>query len=377
MARDPQKFKLGVFVLAGIAVLLGGIVILGAGKLFRESVTLYCYFDENVSGLDAGSPVSYRGVRIGEVAEVRLVRLEEGAMRPDAPIEVRCAIYPDLFGDQRELWVTQSEFEERVQVLVARGMRAAISWKDITGQKYIALDYFQPSEQPVPDLGIEPREPYIPTAQTATLADIQRDLATVASKLAHVDYEEISTRIVQLLEITTQRIESIDTQALAGHAEETLVAIRQLAENEDLHRAIARFDEIAEHAESVLERADELVHKPELDEAIADATASVRSMATTMSRIEQDVPRIVEKVESVVAEAEAALADADVPGTAGSLRGAADAVGEAAREIAGMRTDMQRARQEFGRASRSIDRLTRALSEDPGVLLRGRETGRE
>ena len=204
-----------------------------------------------------------------------------------------------------------------------------------------------------------------------------RDLATVASKLAHVDYEEISTRVVQLLEITTQRIEAIDTQAIAGHAEETLVAVRELAENEDLHRAIARFDEIAEYAERTLQRADELVHRPELDEAIADATASLRSMANTMSRVEEDVPRILERVEGVVAHADTALQEADVSGTAGSLRGAADAVGEAAREIAGMRIDMQRAMQEFGRASRSIDRLTRALSEDPGVLLRGRDNGRE
>ncbi len=242
MARDPRKFKLGVFVLGGLAVAIAAVVVLGAGKLFRESVTLYCYFDENVSGLDPGSPVSYRGVRIGDVEAVRLVRLPEGAMRPDSPIEVKCAIYPDLFGDADEFLVTQSEFSERIALVVARGMRASINWKDITGQKYIALDYYQPSEQPVPDLGIRAKSPYIPTAQTATLADIQRDLATVAGKLARVDYEEISTRVVQLLEITTQRIESIDTQALAGHAEETLVAIRRMAENPELRAAMSRLD---------------------------------------------------------------------------------------------------------------------------------------
>ena len=377
MARDPRKFKLGVFVLAGLALGVAMVIVLGAGKFFRESVTLYCYFDENVSGLEAGSPLSYRGVRIGEVQEVRLVQLESGSMRPGAPVEASCAVYPDLFGDEQELWVTQSEFDERVELLVARGMRASINWKDITGQKYIALDYYQPSEQPLPDLGVAPKQPYIPTAQTATLADIQRDLATVASKLANVDYEEISARVLDLLEITTQRVESIDVQALAGHAEETMIAIRKLAENEDLHAAIARMDEIALHAEGAMKRADELLGKPEVEQAIEDAAASMRSVAEITAKLERDIPEIVEKIEGVVDEAGATVADSDVPATAASLRGAADAVGAAARDIAGMRTDMQRALQQFSRATRSIDRLARALEEDPGAILRGKSTGGE
>ena len=90
MARDPQKFKLGVFVLTGIALLLGGIIVLGAGSWFRESVTMYCYFDINVSGLEEGSQIRYRGVNIGVVDDVRLVPTGDPAMGKQAPIEVRC-----------------------------------------------------------------------------------------------------------------------------------------------------------------------------------------------------------------------------------------------------------------------------------------------
>ena len=84
MARDPQKFKLGVFVLSGIALLLGGIVILGAGSWFREAVTMYCYFDINVSGLEEGSQIRYRGVNIGVVDSVRLVPTGDPAMGKQA-----------------------------------------------------------------------------------------------------------------------------------------------------------------------------------------------------------------------------------------------------------------------------------------------------
>ena len=377
MAKDPRKFKLGLFVLGGLTVLIVATVALGIGQYWRKNVTMYCYFDENVSGLDPGSAVSYRGVKIGDVNEVRLVQLPEGSMRPDAPVEVRCNIYPDAFGDEREFMVTQSEFSERVGVIVARGMRASINWKDISGQKYIALDYYSPSEQPVKDLGVKPKQPYIPTAQAATLEDIQRDLATVAHRLASVDYEEISARLVDLLEITTQRVEAIDVQALAGHAEETMVAIRKFVDNAELHAAMSRMDSISLHTENVTARMDELLSKPELESAIDNAAASMRSVAEITAQLERDIPEIVAKVEHVVDEAESAVVESDVPGTAGSLRGAADAVGVAASEIAGMRADMQRALQEFSRASRSIDRLARALEEDPGAILRGRQAEKE
>lgn len=373
MARDPQKFKLGVFVLTGVALLLAGIIVLGAGSWYRESVTMYCYFDTNVSGLDEGSQIRYRGVNVGVVENVRLVPTGDPAMGKKAPIEVRCSIYPDLMGSEEQFMVTQSEFEADLNTRIGQGLRVSLAIKDITMQKYLAIDYFVPSEQPIRDLGVETKSPYLPTAREASLADMQRDLASTLAQLARVDYERISHQVVDLLEITTQKIDALDTQALAGHAEETMLAIRALAEDDGLHAAIGRLDSISANAERAVVRVNELLAKPELDESIAGASAAVASLQNAAKQIEESIPRLVERVDTLLATADAELQESDLAGTTESLRGAADQVGSAAHDIATMRSDMQRAMLQFSRASRSIDRLARALNEDPAVMIRGRQ----
>ncbi len=374
MASDPHKFKLGVFVLSGLALLLTAIVVLGAGSWFRESVTMYCYFDTNVSGLDEGSQIRYRGVNIGVVDDVRLVSTGDAAMGKEAPVEVRCLIYPDLMGSEQRFMVTQSEFNDDVFTRVGQGLRVSLAIKDITMQKYLAIDYFPPGEQPIPDMGVPIKTPYLPTAREASLADMQRDLASALSQLARVDYEKISAQIVDLLEITTHKIDSIDTQALAGHAEEAMLAIRALAEDPGLHAAVGRLDVISARAESAVTRMDELLAKPELDAVIDDAAATIRSLQATATSIEESIPRIVDRVDQLLATADLELQKSDLAGTTESLRGAAGEVGQAASDIANMRADLQRAMLQFGRASRSIDRLARSLDEDPGVLIRGRRS---
>ncbi len=372
MARDAHKFKLGVFVLSGLALLLGGIVVLGAGSWFRESVTMYCYFDTNVSGLDEGSQIRYRGVNVGVVDDVRLVSTGDPAMGKKAPIEVRCLIYPDLMGSESRFMVTQSEFNADLQTRVGQGLRVSLAIKDITMQKYLAIDYFRPSEQPIPDMGVPTKQPYLPTAQEASLADMQRDLASTLAQLARVDYEKMSAQIVDLLEITTHKIESIDTQALSGHAEEAMIAVRRLAEDPGLHAAIGRLDSISARAESAVTRVDDLLSKPELEAVIDDAAATIRSLQATARSIEESIPQLVERVDQLLATADLELQKSDLAGTTESLRLAAGEVGDGAADIARMRSDLQRAMLQFGRASRSIDRLARSLDEDPGALIRGR-----
>ncbi len=377
MARDPLKFKLGVFVLSGLVLLVAGILAIGAGEWYRESVPVFCYFEENVSGLDQGSPVRYRGVTIGVVREVKLVQRSVGSMRPDAPIQVTCVIYPDQIGSVRSLWSMGDDAANQIEVSVSGGLRASLGVKDITLQKYIALEHFPLAEQPIPILGFEPRRPWIPTAQEATFQDMQRDLASTLAQLARVNYEDISVRILDLLDVTTQRIEAIDTQALAGHAEETLVAVRRLAEDPALRRVIDRLDSVALHADSAMTRIDEMVQRGQFDEVATNLAEASRSLAATSKRLESDIPRLLEGVDDLVATAERTVEGSRVPETAESLRGAADAVGGAARNLSAMREDLRRTLRDFSQASRSVGRLARYLEENPESVLSGRPSGEE
>ena len=68
------QLRVGLLVLAGIAVLVGLIFLMSStsGGVFARKLTLRCYF-ENAAGLKNGAPVTLEGVTIGNVVKVRVV----------------------------------------------------------------------------------------------------------------------------------------------------------------------------------------------------------------------------------------------------------------------------------------------------------------
>jgi len=64
---NPNYFRLGLFVLAAIGVLVAVVLIFGSGQLFKKSFVIETYIKQSVTGLDTGASVRFRGVKIGQV----------------------------------------------------------------------------------------------------------------------------------------------------------------------------------------------------------------------------------------------------------------------------------------------------------------------
>ena len=67
---NPNYFRLGVFVLAAIGILITVILIFGSGQLFKKSFNVETYIKQSVTGLDAGAAVRFRGVKVGQVRSI-------------------------------------------------------------------------------------------------------------------------------------------------------------------------------------------------------------------------------------------------------------------------------------------------------------------
>jgi len=70
MSQKANYFKLGLFIIASVAVFLAIVLALSAGQLFKRTVPIETYFNESVQGLDVGSAVKFRGVQIGRVTGI-------------------------------------------------------------------------------------------------------------------------------------------------------------------------------------------------------------------------------------------------------------------------------------------------------------------
>ena len=72
MRRSTRDVRVGVFVGAAMAVLIAALSVVGGLKLWKSSRVYHIRFEESVAGLDKGSPVRLKGVRVGTVDGLRI-----------------------------------------------------------------------------------------------------------------------------------------------------------------------------------------------------------------------------------------------------------------------------------------------------------------
>ena len=124
------------------------------------------YFPGSLRGLNHGAAVTLRGIKVGEVAEVKALLTG----KPSPIIQIEVVI--ELVGDVLEAppGVAQPlaglTGPEQAKVLIARGVRGRLmSQSLLTGQKYIDFDFLP--DEPARMSGLNPRYPELPTTPTA------------------------------------------------------------------------------------------------------------------------------------------------------------------------------------------------------------------
>ncbi|MGV0963498.1 MAG: MlaD family protein [Polynucleobacter sp.] len=136
---NPNYFRLGIFVLAAIGVLLAIILIFGSGQLFKKSFMIETYVKQSVTGLDSGAAVRFRGVKIGQVTSINL---SGDVYEKDVPMPERreyVVVRMQIFGDKVQL--------DHLQTYLKDNLRARIKSMGITGVNYVELDFYPSATQ--------------------------------------------------------------------------------------------------------------------------------------------------------------------------------------------------------------------------------------
>ena len=70
---ETNKFKLGLFVIGSILVLIIVIFSMGMFDHFKPKAFIVTFVEESVQGLTTGSSVKYKGVPIGKVSDISIM----------------------------------------------------------------------------------------------------------------------------------------------------------------------------------------------------------------------------------------------------------------------------------------------------------------
>lgn len=189
---NPNYYRLGVFVLAAIGVLIAVILIFGSGQIFKKSFTIETYIKQSVTGLDAGAAVRFRGVKIGQVTSIGL---SGDIYEKHIPFHERrqyVVVRMQIFGEK----VTQ----EQVQEFVENNLRARVKSMGITGVNYVEFD-FVPSAHDIQQLPYNwkpdyPVIPSLPNQADEIIAGIQKLVSTIN----HMNIEGAQKKLDALLD---------------------------------------------------------------------------------------------------------------------------------------------------------------------------------
>ncbi|MFA4988086.1 MAG: MlaD family protein [Candidatus Omnitrophota bacterium] len=151
--KKANKTLIGAFVVGAAALLVVAVTVFGSGALFSKSDKYILFFDGSVKGLSEGAPVIFRGVKIGNVNNIKLIYdKKEGNILISVVIDVelsRVSGMPDQFG--------YPDYEQ----MVKQGLRAKLEIQNfITGQLMIGFDFYP--DRPYKSYAISSKYPQLP-----------------------------------------------------------------------------------------------------------------------------------------------------------------------------------------------------------------------
>lgn len=141
MKTKASPTLIGAFILGAIALVALGLILLTPILRSGQATPVIFNFDAGVTGLQVGAPITFRGVRLGEVTNIR------AAYDPEAkvfmfPVEGRLTERLEILG-RRERGVSADEMAVmRKEVVDDFGLRARLEVISfVTGQQRVQLDF--------------------------------------------------------------------------------------------------------------------------------------------------------------------------------------------------------------------------------------------
>lgn len=301
----------GLFVLGAFALGLIALLSFGGMNLFSKPHRFMVYFDESIHGLDLGSPVKLRGVRVGRVVDL-VVHYDDVANK--SVVVVTCEINRNVITDERGASLKVAGAKD-IQNMVDRGLRAQLGVLGLaTGLLYVELDFEDPGEYPAPALDPAPRYAVVPAVPSA-ISEYQASLSEILADLRNIDFAGLSREAKTLLATANRKLGEADVKGLADRVGRAAEAVTAFVESPDAKQSFANLNAALVATREAVNRIDTQVGPvgTELKATLASAQAALKTLestATTTRRFVEQQGAVGDEVTLAlrqVAEAASAL----------------------------------------------------------------------
>jgi ABC-type transport system involved in resistance to organic solvents, periplasmic component len=325
----------GVFVIGALILGVAALLTFGGVNFFSKPQRFVVYFDESVGGLDLGSPVKLRGLRVGRVVDLT-VRYDQERRR--SLVAVVCEFSRNVMRDARGAEIDVSN-RDQLQALVDKGLRAQLGVMGIaTGLLYIELDFVD-EEDDVPIVVAtihDPRYVEVP-AMPSAIAAAQASVTEILANLQRVDFPGLAQDVRALITDTRRQLNKIDITEVTAEWAKAGRAVTALAES------------------------------PRFEETLVNLNGAINDLKKTLAGIDQQVVPAGEQLAAVLEQAK------------GTLKTFESAAANARAFIAaqgGLGEEATRTLMQLSDAALSVQRLSEFLERNPSALITGRNPGK-
>ena len=350
MSKQANKTAIGAFVVGAVVLAVAAIIVIGSGKFFADTELYVAYFQGSVKGLRVGAPVVFRGVKIGEVTQMRLY-----SMRKDMSVEIP-VIFKVIPDSIKSIGPAVENYEQQMDSLIKMGLRARMdSQSFVTGQQQINIDFYPDTE--VRLLGEEGIDLGKDITEIPTIKTIQQEIG--------------------------KTFEEVPLSELAESFRNSLKGIEDFVTSEEFGKSLHYFKQTLKEARDLVRHVDEKVDPlfADVEQTLKDAQAVLRNvdsqvdpLAGSIKKTSDDARKLVNNVNKRVRPIQADLAK-----TTKSLRDALETAEFAIEEVDGMVSENSEFRYQIDIFLREITLMARSLrsfadylERNPDALIRGK-----
>ncbi len=326
MSKKASKTLIGTFVLGALVLIVAGVVIFGGGKFFKKTVKFVMFFNGSVKGLQVGAPVTFRGVKIGEVTDIVL-----HASFKD--LTVLIPVYIEIDPQTFRTDIKARKKYQYTQAMIDRGLKGRLEMQSfVTGQLMIGLDFYP--DKPIHLVGLDKKYPEIPTIPT-TMEELTKTLQELPIK-------QITQKLDSVLEGMNEIVHSPDLRGSIASMNVMLKDIDMLTKNID-----TRLEPLAASMTST-----------------SDAARSALVQAEKTLKMEEGRPgEIASEIRDALKASRVTLEEA---------RQAMQSIKLIAAQNVNVGYDINRSLEQMTALSRSLRSLTDYLDRHPEALIRGK-----
>jgi phospholipid/cholesterol/gamma-HCH transport system substrate-binding protein len=293
MNAKTNNFKLGIFTLFGIALLVIGVLAFGTWTNFEKKTLFETYVTGDVSGLSLGSAVEFRGVRVGKVTKIGFSWNEYHDTQPPGCVVV-------VFEMKDEAFVTPlgSDWREQLKEAIVQGLRARVKSQGVTGTCIISLEYMDPAENPPQKFAWTPNHTVIPSAP-GLFSDLLISLQKALHRLDRLDVvalDKLAQTDLQAAGRVLDNVERVDFENLSTNA----AALVQQAGG-----SITKIN-------TFIDDTDGTVKKLQLEKLVNNADSLVDDLHDTIDKLKPGLTSVdFEAINQTMARARQALQNID------------------------------------------------------------------